>query len=162
MGRILGVDPGSRVTGYGIIDEVSFNKINYVTSGCIKLPKCGLPQRLKIIFEQLSDIVKRYQPDEFSIETVFVHKNVDSALKLGQARGAAICAGVQYDLPVAEYTPREIKKSIVGNGNADKQQVQYMVKVLLNQKQEMLLDESDALAIALCHANTSRLSAKLN
>lgn len=148
--RILGIDPGSRLTGFGVV-EVDAGQVRYVTSGCLRVEGRGFPQRLKSIFEGISEIVEQFAPDELAIEQVFVHKNVDSALKLGQARGAAICAAVVRDLPVFEYSPTQIKQAVVGKGRAEKEQVQFMVRVLLRLSQTPQADAADALACALCH-----------
>ena len=150
--RIIGIDPGSRCTGYGIIDSDGFRH-QYVTSGYLKIIGDELPVRLGFIFEKISSIVDRWQPKSMGIEQVFVNKNVDSALKLGQARGAAICAGINAQLTVSEYAPRAIKKAVVGNGSADKEQIQQMMKLLLKLDFVPQSDEADGLAIAMCHAN---------
>ena len=152
MPRILGIDPGSRITGYGILD-LQANKIIYVASGCIRATGETFPERLKQIVTGLSEVATTYQPDELAIEQIFMHKNADSALKLGQARGAAICAGVANDLPVFEYPSRVVKKAVVGKGAADKVQVRHMVKYLLQLTGTLQIDASDALAIALCHSH---------
>jgi len=150
--RIIGIDPGSRCTGYGVIDSDGFRH-EYITSGYLKIKGEELPERLGSIFNQLCGVIKEWQPQTMGIEQVFVNKNVDSALKLGQARGAAICAGVNAQLDVGEYTPRAIKKAVVGNGSADKQQIQQMMKILLKLDFVPQSDEADGLAIAVCHAN---------
>ncbi len=152
MSRILGIDPGSRITGYGILD-LRPNKIIYVSSGCIRTTEETFPERLKQIFIELSEVAQTYQPNELAIEQIFMHKNADSALKLGQARGAAICAGVANNLPVFEYPSRVVKKAVVGKGAADKIQVRHMVKYLLQITGTLQIDASDALAIALCHSH---------
>ncbi|MEW5756907.1 MAG: crossover junction endodeoxyribonuclease RuvC [Pseudomonadota bacterium] len=153
MTRILGIDPGSRVTGFGVI-EVQDGRIHYITSGCVRVQVDeALPQRLKEIFDGVREITQSFRPDEMAIERVFLHRNADSALKLGQARGAAICAVLQDALPVHEYAPKEIKQAIVGKGNAAKEQIQHMVKALLRLPAEPQADAADALAVALCHAN---------
>lgn len=154
--RIIGIDPGSRQTGYGIIDSDGMHS-HYVASGCIYVKGDSLPERLGDIFSRVSDIVAEWQPLEMSVEQVFVNKNVESALKLGQARGAAICAGVQNSLLVSEYTPKAIKSAVVGTGNASKDQVTYMMTMLLNLKKELQADEADALGVALCHAHNRKL-----
>ncbi|GAB3475111.1 crossover junction endodeoxyribonuclease RuvC [Marinomonas epiphytica] len=151
--RVLAIDPGSRITGFGIIDIIN-GKIHYVTSGCIRLPDGALSVRLKTIFENVSHLLAEYQPQEFAIEEVFLAKNANSALKLGQARGAAIVAAATHDLPVNEYAARRVKQSVVGSGGADKAQVQVMVKMLLNLASTPQADAADALAIAICHANS--------
>lgn len=150
---ILGVDPGTIVAGYGIIKQHK-NTLSYVAQGAIKLPSCkSLPLKLEIIYNELDKYIKLYRPDEFAIETAFYGKNVQSAMKIGYARGVAMLAAVHNGLPVNEYSPREVKKSVVGNGAASKKQVQYMVTHLLDIKPDkMLFDESDALAVAICHA----------
>ena len=148
---IFGIDPGSRVTGYGLIDNQP-DRIEYVCSGHLQVQGDSLPQRLGDIFNRLSDLIRQYQPQQMSIENVFMHRNADSALKLGQARGAAICAGHLAGLEVFEYAPREIKQAIVGQGAAHKDQVSHMVKRLLSLSTDLQADEADALAIALCHA----------
>ncbi len=150
--RILGIDPGSRCTGYGIIDSDGL-RYQYVASGHIKIKGDELPDRLGMIFSEISSIIQKWQPQTMGIEQVFVNKNVDSALKLGQARGAAICAGVNVNLTVGEYSPRAIKKAVVGNGAADKEQVQQMMKLLLKLDFVPQSDEADGLAIAVCHAS---------
>lgn len=153
MTRILAIDPGSRLTGFGVIDVIN-GKINYVSSGCIRLPDENLAVRLKRIYECVSDVISDFQPKEFAIEEVFLAKNANSALKLGQARGSAIVAAAMADLPVYEYAARRVKQSVVGNGNADKVQVQAMVQMLLALEAPPQADAADALAIAMCHANT--------
>jgi len=151
MMRILGIDPGSRLTGYGLID-CEGSRSRYVASGCLQVTGNSLADKLGLIFRELSELMAEYRPQQFAIETVFMHRNAGSALKLGQARGAAICAAVMEELPVAEYAPREIKQSVVGKGGADKQQVQHMVRVLLNLSDAPQADAADALAVALCHS----------
>ena len=155
--RILGIDPGFRVTGYGVIDS-NGQESKYVTSGVIRAVKAKEPAaRLQIIFAEVSELVRQHQPAELAIERVFVHRNPDSALKLGQARSAAICATFEGNMPVHEYAAREVKQAIAGKGSAGKDQVQHMVRVLLNLGSElegMEMDASDALGIALCHAHT--------
>ena len=152
MPRILGIDPGSRKTGFGII-EIEGRKIHHVINGRLLVGDGDFPDRLKQIFEGLTDIIDRYQPDMMAIEKVFLHKNADSALKLGQARGAAICAGVSHNLTVHEYSATQIKKAVVGNGHAKKEQVQYMMSVILSLPEMPQEDAADALACALTHAN---------
>jgi crossover junction endodeoxyribonuclease RuvC len=156
MTRILGIDPGSRFTGYGLIDSDG-QHLRYVGSGCLKVSGATLADKLGLIFRELNDLIGEFRPQQFAIENVFMHRNADSALKLGQARGAAICAAVTRDLPVAEYAPREIKQAVVGRGGADKQQVQHMVRVLLNLVEAPQADAADALAIALCHSFRQRV-----
>ena len=151
--RILGIDPGSRTTGVGIIDS---DGRTHKLVHCQPI-RCGdgdFPQRLKIIFTQLNELIIKYRPDEVSVETVFLAKNANSAIKLGQARGAAICSAVAMDLPVYEYAPKAIKQSVVGKGGAAKSQVQYMVGLLLNHREKLQEDAADALAAAICHSNS--------
>ena len=157
---ILGIDPGSLKTGYGLI-ESSGNKLRFLECGTIKTGGGALPPRLKIIFNDIRTIVQQWSPDEMAIENVFLSRNPDSALKLGQARGAAICAVMADDIPVAEYTANQVKQAIVGRGHADKSQVQHMVKILLNLNEKPQEDAADALAIALCHANTRKTMTEL-
>ena len=153
MSLILGIDPGSRKTGFGIINYVS-GRSEYVTSGVIRLPAGDLPERLRIIFASVTELVELHSPTELAIEQVFLAKSPGSALKLRQARGAAIVACVTRKMQVAEYSARQIKQSVVGTGAADKSQVQHMVKVLLKLAAEPKEDAADALAAALCHAHT--------
>ena len=152
MPRILGIDPGSRKTGFGII-ELDGQKIKHVINGRLLVGDGDFPDRLKQIFQGLTDIIERYQPDMMAIEKVFLHKNADSALKLGQARGAAICAGVSQNLTVHEYSATQIKKAVVGNGHAKKEQVQYMMSVILSLSEVPDEDAADALACAMTHVN---------
>jgi len=158
--RILGIDPGSRITGFGVI-EIQQGRIHYVTSGCVKVTAGTFPLRLKEVFEGVRQVSQHYHPDCMAIEKVFVHKNVDSALKLGQARGAAICAVLENELPVHEYAPTEIKKAVVGKGRAAKEQVQHMVTALLKLPGVPQADAADALAVALCHAHTQNIQYRL-
>ena len=150
---ILGVDPGTNLTGFGVIN---FNKniFNRVTHGLIKLPPSkSLSLKLEIIYDELDRLIKLYKPDEFAIETAFYGKNVQSAMKIGYARGVSILSAAHNKVPTSEYSPREVKQSIVGNGAASKEQVGFMIRTLLEIKTvKMKYDESDALAIALCHA----------
>lgn len=150
---IIGVDPGTNITGYGVIKQ-SGSSFLRISSGCIRLiPSQSIPLRLQIIYSELNKIINQFKPDEFAIETAFYGKNVQSAMKIGYARGVSILAAVNNGLSVSEYSPREIKKSVVGKGAASKEQVGYMIRTLLNLKSvKMKLDESDALATALCHA----------
>jgi crossover junction endodeoxyribonuclease RuvC len=151
--RILGIDPGSLVTGFGIVDSDGRTSA-HVHSGCIRLGREDLVVRLGRIFEQVSELVETHAPDVLSIEQVFVSRNPSSALKLGQARGAAICAGVRGGLPVVEYSAASIKQAVVGTGSASKEQVQHMITMILGLKDAPLPDAADALAVALCHAHT--------
>ena len=153
MTRILGVDPGSRITGFGIIDFIG-NQSHYAESGCIRVVGKSLSIRLESIFKGLERIIKQYTPDEFAIEQVFMHRNAASALVLGHARGAALVAAQLKSLPVFEYTPTQIKQSVTGRGHATKEQVQHMMKVLLSLRHTPASDAADALAVATCHAHT--------
>ena len=155
MTRILGIDPGSRVTGYGIIDQDG-QHMTYVASGCIRAKGEALSERLGIIFAGVNAIIHEFLPEEMAIEQVFMNKNADSALKLGQARGAAICASVHSKLPVDEYAAREIKQAVVGKGGATKEQVQHMVCVLLSLSKKPQSDAADALGVAVCHGHHSQ------
>jgi crossover junction endodeoxyribonuclease RuvC len=150
---IFGVDPGTNFTGYGLI-EYTNNKFKRITHGVIKLPATkSLTQKLEIIYNELDKLLKTYKPEEFVIETAFYGKNVQSVLKIGYARGVSLLAAIHNNVPTNEYSPREVKKAVVGNGAASKQQVNYMVMTILNSKKiKFKPDESDALAIALCHA----------
>jgi len=154
---ILGVDPGSNVTGYGLINSVGEKNI-LIESGVVELsPHDPLPKKLKEIFEGLSRIIKNNRPHQFAIEQAFYSKNAKSALIMGHARGVAILAAAKAKLPIGEYSPKEVKCAVVGTGNASKSQVQYMVKKLLNLKESpQPSDAADALAVALCHAQRIR------
>lgn len=158
--RILGIDPGSRITGYGIIEDSS-RGYKYLASGSIRIKADYFPDRLKQIFDGIVEIVDLYQPEQMAIEQVFMHKNADSALKLGQARGAAICAVQTSGLPVFEYAARQVKQAVVGKGGADKFQVQHMVKILLSIQGDLSVDASDALAIGLCHSHYQQTALRM-
>lgn len=162
MPRILGIDPGSRVTGYGLI-ESDGRKSHHIASGCIKTVQKHFPLRLGEIFQDLTEILRTEKPEQAAIEQVFVAKNPSSALKLGQARGAAITALVNAEVPVYEYSARSVKQALVGTGAAEKEQVQHMVKILLNldSRKKMPLDQTDALAIALCHAHSMEFNRRV-
>ncbi len=153
--RILGIDPGSRITGFGIID-VNSDRATLVRHGVIKTGGGEFPKRLGIIFSGIRDLIDEHAPGEVAIESVFVSRNAGSALKLGQARGAAVCAVISRGLPVSEYSPRSVKQAIVGRGGADKVQVQHMVSVLLQLQEMPVEDAADALAVALCHQHTQQ------
>ena len=150
--RILGIDPGLRITGYGVIDK-NAGALTYVASGCIKSPDGELPDRLKNILESIQEVIRLYAPLEVAVEKVFVNVNPQSTLLLGQARGAAICGVVLHHLPVSEYTALQVKQAVVGNGHAEKEQVQEMVKRLLKLPGKPSADAADALACAICHAH---------
>ncbi|WP_041523077.1 crossover junction endodeoxyribonuclease RuvC [Gilvimarinus agarilyticus] len=160
MAIIMGVDPGSRKTGFGLINTVG-GRSEYITSGVVRVPDVSLPERLKVIFDSVSELIERYIPEQFAIEQVFMAKNAGSALKLGQARGAAIVAAVNQGVPVHEYEARKVKQAITGTGAADKLQVQHMVKTLLKLPAAPQEDAADALAIALCHINSQQHLIKL-
>lgn len=164
--RILGIDPGLRLTGFGVIEKIG-GKVSYIASGTIKTASAKtedreeLPARLKIILDGLFEVIEAYQPDEVAIEKVFVNVNPQSTLLLGQARGAAISAAVIKNLTVAEYTALQVKQAVVGNGHAAKEQVQEMVKRLLNLPTTPKPDSADALACAICHAHGGQGMGKL-
>lgn len=153
MAVILGIDPGSCVTGYGLI-QVERNALCYVDCGCIRVSGDLIGGRLQQIFTGLREVIDRYHPEEIAIEQVFVNKNPSSALKLGQARGVAIVASVLEGMEISEYSPRQIKKAVVGYGGADKQQIQKMICMLLKLSTVPASDAADALAVAVCHAHT--------
>ena len=154
--RILGVDPGLRVTGFGIIEKTG-NRLHYVTSGCVRSGAGELSARLKTILDGLAEVIAANRPNEMAIEKVFVNVNPQSTLALGQARGTAICAAVLAGLPVAEYTALQVKQSVVGRGHAAKGQVQHMVRRLLALPGDPSPDAADALACAICHAHGGEL-----
>jgi crossover junction endodeoxyribonuclease RuvC len=158
--RILGIDPGLRVTGFGLIDRIGQNLV-YVTSGVIRTPVAELPERLKAILESLNEVIAEHQPMQVAVEKVFVNVNPTSTLLLGQARGAAICAAVACGLPVSEYTALQVKQAVVGKGHAAKEQVQAMVRRLLALAGEPSADAADALACAICHAHGGQGLGKL-
>lgn len=160
MTTILGIDPGSRLTGFGLI-RFDGTKCHYVASGCVRVQGEGISHRLHQIFAGLQEVIQTYQPQEAGIEQIFMHRNAGSALKLGQARGAAIVATAMTAIPVAEYSARQIKQSVVGYGAAKKDQVQQMVKVLLSLSGVPQVDAADALAVALCHAHSRHSLLKL-
>ncbi len=153
MVRILGIDPGSIKTGYGVI-ESNGQQSRYIASGYLKLPANELANKLGEIFSHLSTIISEHQPEHMAIEQVFLSRNAASALKLGHARGAAMTAGVHADLKIFEYSARSVKQSTVGYGAASKEQIQHMILRLLNIRKVLQEDEADALAVALCHAHT--------
>ena len=154
--RILGVDPGLRVTGFGIIEK-NGSRLAYVTSGCVRSGAGDLSVRLKTILEGLAEVIAANQPQQVAIEKVFVNVNPQSTLALGQARGTAICAAVLAGLPVSEYTALQVKQSVVGKGHAAKGQVQHMVRRLLSLPGDPSPDAADALACAICHAHGGEL-----
>jgi len=158
---ILGVDPGTNYTGFGIIN-FDGNSLKRIHNGHIKLAAAlNLPEKLELIYKELVRIIRLYKPDEFAIESAFYGKNVQSAMKIGYARGVCILAAKQNKLSLNEYSPREIKKSVVGRGSASKEQVNFMIRTLLSLKNEkMRFDESDALAVSICHAFRMKMPAK--
>jgi crossover junction endodeoxyribonuclease RuvC len=158
--RILGIDPGSRITGFGIVDSDA-GGVRYVTSGCIRTEGSEFAPRLREIYVGVRALMEEHGPQEVAIERVFMHRNADSALKLGQARSAAICATFDAPVGIHEYAARAVKQALVGQGGAEKPQVQHMVKMLLGISAELAADEADALAIALCHAHSRSLVARL-
>ena len=157
MKRILGIDPGSVVTGYGLIDTDGVRDF-HVSHGIVRVAGDSLPEKLGHILYEVSKIIDQWQPVEMSIEEVFVSNNPMSALKLGQARGAAICAAVQRGLPVSEYSARTVKQAAVGYGAAGKEQMQEMIRVLLSLEKKPASDAADGLAVALCHAHSMNTS----
>lgn len=159
--RILGLDPGSLRTGYAIV-ETGATGVTYVVSGAIRTQGATLTERLQEIFTSVDKLSTEFRPDEVAIESIFMHRNADSALKLGQARGAALSATFALRPRVFEYAPREVKLAVVGTGAAEKEQVQLMVKRLLNIVGPLGADAADALAIALCHAHSRKLRAMLS
>jgi crossover junction endodeoxyribonuclease RuvC len=150
---IIGVDPGTIITGFGII-KYQNNQVTRLHSGVITTPKTKeISPRLEVIYDELSRLIKTFNPSDFAIETAFYNKNIQSVLKIGYVRGIALLVAQHNRLKIAEYSPREIKKSVVGNGGASKEQVQFMVKKIMSLKNNFnKYDESDALAIATCHA----------
>ncbi len=161
MALILGIDPGSRVTGYGLINVVG-NRQEYVDSGCIKTTdKATLPERLDVIFSSVTQLINQHVPDEVAIERIFMSRSAESALKLGHARGVAMVAAVNQGLPIFEYEARKVKQAIVGSGDGTKDQIQHMVMTLLQLPGKPQSDAADALAIAICHINTSHNLARM-
>lgn len=155
MIRVLGIDPGSRITGYAIIDTDG-NYSRHIDNGIIRIEGRDIAAKCRLIHAGIAGLIKTFDPAEVAIERVFMHKNADSALKLGQARGAAISAAACLDAAIFEYTANQVKQATVGRGHAAKQQVQHMVKVLLNLPASPPADAADALAVALCHAHSRR------
>lgn len=154
--RVLGIDPGSLRTGFGVIDFTG-TRLAYVASGTIAVGGKQFTERLRLIFERMRALISEYQPTEIAIERVFVHKNADSALKLGQARGAALCAVLSADTRIFEYAPRAVKSAVVGYGGAEKMQVAWMVRQTLAFNGRLTADAADALALAICHAQNRRV-----
>lgn len=150
---IIGIDPGTNTTGFGLI-KFEKNKLTRIDSGIISLPENhSLPRKLERIYDNIVDIIETHHPTECAIEDVFFSKNVKSSLKLGHARGVAMLGALHHDIQISEYSAKEMKMAVVGNGNASKEQVHFMVRKILNIKKDMTFDESDALGIAICHAH---------
>ena len=154
MKRILGIDPGSVITGYGLVDSDGVRDF-HIANGSLRIKGDNLPSKLGFILKHITEIIEQWQPAEVAIESVFVSNNPMSALKLGQARGAAICASVQAGLPVSEYSPKAIKQAAVGYGGAGKDQMQEMIRILLSLEELPKPDAADGLAVAICHAHSS-------
>ena len=157
--RILGVDPGSRTTGYGVIDTDG-NRSRRVASGCIRVGEHPWPERLRFIFDAVAQVVADHAPHEMAVEQLIFARDPTAALKLGQARGAVLCAGLKAGVQVHEYSPKSVKLAVVGSGGAEKFQVQHMVRILLSLDMEPAEDEADALALALCHAHSMGIPAR--
>lgn len=157
--RILGIDPGSRTTGFGVIDTDGRHSAR-VASGCIRVGHHPWPQRLGMIFDGIAHVVEEHRPHEMAVEQLIFARDVTAALKLGQARGAVLCAGIKGDVQVHEYSPKSVKLAVVGTGGAEKAQVQHMVRILLSLAEEPVEDEADALALALCHAHSMGIPAR--
>jgi crossover junction endodeoxyribonuclease RuvC len=157
--RIIGIDPGSRSTGFGVIDSNGRHS-RRVTSGCIRVGTHPWPDRLRTIYDQVAALVAEHRPHELAVEQLIFARDATAALKLGQARGAILCAGLKSGLVVHEYSPKSVKLAVVGTGGADKAQVQHMVRVLLGLAATPAEDEADALAIALCHAHSMGIPAR--
>ncbi len=158
---ILGIDPGSRITGYGLIRKEGNRLIHLDNGGIWTDASADFPGRLAHIFRGITEIIDRYSPDAVAVENIFFSNNVQSALKLGQARGAAVVACVVRNCLISEYSALQVKQAVVGHGKAAKEQVQHMVKVLLNLAEPAQADASDALAVAICHANSVNLATRL-
>ena len=150
--RIIGVDPGSRSTGFGIVDSDE-TRLVHVASGFVRSEQGEWSDRLRRIFDELGTVIDAHTPHELVIEKVFMHRNPSSALKLGQARGVAILAGATRSLAVHEYSPNEVKQAVTGRGHASKEQIQYMTRTLLALREPPQADQADALAVAICHAH---------
>ena len=161
MTTVLGIDPGSRTTGYGIV-TMTGSELHHVAHGTLRLGSKPMPIRLRDIYAGVSGLIDDHDINRFAIETSFVSENPQTAIKLGQARGVAIAAAAMQDIEVAEYAPRAIKQAIVGVGGATKEQMQYMIKVLLNLAEEPPQDAADALAIAICDLNSSRYTESIS
>ena len=158
--RVLGIDPGSRNTGLGVV-EATPDGIRAVAYHCIRLGGGPLPERLGAIYRGVTEIIREFEPDTVAVEQVFVSNNAKSALVLGQARGSAICSAINQDRSVSEYSALQIKQSVVGSGGAKKEQVQHMVRVLLGLRRTPQVDEADALACAICHIHTTQVTERM-
>jgi crossover junction endodeoxyribonuclease RuvC len=156
--RIIGIDPGTATTGYGVIESVQHNRFKLITYGTVKTKaSTALVERLQILFQGISTVINETKPDIMSIESIFYSENVKTALTLGHTRGVLMLAGIENNLPVHEYTPREVKQSVVGNGNASKEQVQFMIKTLLGLRDvPKPNDAADGCALAICYLNRSK------
>ncbi len=160
--RILGIDPGSKTTGYGFIEQHG-NRLIHLDNGTISTrSRDALAQRLQLIYRGLSALIEQFQPHAIAVEQVFVARNPQSALKLGHARGVALLAGINAGLPVAEYTALQVKSAVVGYGRAGKNQVQQMTRTLLNLPEIAQEDAADALAVAICHAHSRQINNKIS
>lgn len=159
--RILGIDPGSRITGYGVVEKSGNRLVHVDNGGIFTSADMDLSARLKLIYDGLCQVITDYMPDAVAVEQIFLAKNALSALKLGHARGVALLVGVNHNLPVYEYSALQVKNAVVGYGKAEKTQVQQMVKRLLTLPEIAQEDASDALAVAICHAHTNPLHSKL-
>lgn len=157
--RILGIDPGSRTTGFGLIDTDGIHS-RRIDSGCIRVAGQAWPERLGLIFDAVARVVAEHRPHEVAVEQLIFARDPTAALKLGQARGAVLCAALKGGVQVHEYSPKTVKLAVVGTGGADKTQVQHMVRILLNLAEEPAEDEADALALALCHAHSMGIPAR--
>jgi crossover junction endodeoxyribonuclease RuvC len=157
--RILGIDPGSRTTGFGVIDTNGQRSIR-IASGCIRVGRHAWPQRLGMIFDGVARVVDEYRPHEMAVEQLIFARDPTAALKIGQARGAVLCAGLKGNVQVHEYSPKSVKLAVVGTGGAEKSQVQHMVRILLALPGKPAEDEADALALALCHAHSMGIPAR--
>jgi crossover junction endodeoxyribonuclease RuvC len=153
MTLVLGIDPGSRITGFGLVNA-NGNSLEYIASGCIRTEGEIFPERLQLIFRGICKVIEEHSPQQAAVEQVFMGRNASAALKLGHARGSALVACMHYDMPVSEYSARQVKQALVGKGAAEKLQVQHMVKVLLGINDQLQEDAADALAVAICHINT--------
>ena len=157
--RILGIDPGSRITGFGVIDTDGSRSVR-IAGGCIRVARHPWPERLGMIFDGIAAVVEEHRPHEMAVEQLIFARDPTAALKLGQARGAVICAGLKGDVKVHEYSPKSVKLAVVGSGGAQKSQVQHMVRILLSLPEEPAEDEADALALAICHAHSMGIPAR--